>query len=265
MAVSGPFFRGGSVEKEIIPDEERPIIRPHGGGTPLEGSAVMAATSWDLKVMTRITGAYMIPGGTAGLYNVYKAGDEWGGIAIAGPFFGAPHAVVGLEQMIARGARRIWVVGWCGSLSADARVGELVVPTGAVSEEGTSAHYPIGGKDVCPDPQMLQELRFVTAKRGLKTTFGTVWTTDAIYRETAAKVKRYARMGVSAVEMEMSALFTVAIFRGIALAGILVVSDELFDLKWRHGFGGEALKQGSEDACLLALELASGRIKESAL
>lgn len=253
------------MDKELISDEERPIIGPYGGGVPLEPNAVIAATSWDLKVMTRIVGAEMVPGGTAGLYRVYKAGDQWGGIAIAGPFFGAPHAAVGLEQMIARGARRVWVVGWCGSLRADTRIGELVVPTGAVSEEGTSAHYPIGGKDARPDPRMLQELRLETAKRGLKTTFGPVWTTDAIYRETAAKVARYGRMGLSAVEMEMSALFTVAIYRGISLAGILVVSDELFDLKWRHGFGGEELKKGSQDACLLALELASGRVSYGSL
>lgn len=39
-----------------------------------------------------------------------------------------------------------------------------------------------------------------------------------------------------AVEMECSALFTVARFRGVALAACLVVSDDLSGPAWRHGY-----------------------------
>jgi len=38
------------------------------------------------------------------------------------------------------------------------------------------------------------------------------------------------------VEMELSALLTVARFRGVAAGAILVVSDELASLTWRPGF-----------------------------
>ena len=36
--------------------------------------------------------------------------------------------------------------------------------------------------------------------------------------------------------METSALFTVGAFRGIETAAILIVSDDLSGLTWRHGF-----------------------------
>jgi purine-nucleoside phosphorylase len=50
--------------------------------------------------------------------------------------------------------------------------------------------------------------------------------------------------------MEMSALFHVAEYRKVRLAGLLVVSDELFTLKWRPGFRKSRFKQ----ACRLASE-----------
>ena len=35
-------------------------------------------------------------------------------LSFAGPFLGAPQAVMGMEKIIALGAKRIWVWGWCG-------------------------------------------------------------------------------------------------------------------------------------------------------
>ena len=55
-------------------------------------------------------------------------------------------------------------------------------------------------------------------------------------RETREKVERYQKEGVLAVEMEISALFTVAKFRGAELGAMPVVSDELATFKWRPGF-----------------------------
>lgn len=62
--------------------------------------------------------------------------------------------------------------------------------------------------------------------------------------------------GILAVEMEISALMTVAIYRSIAMAGLLVVSDELFQLKWRPGFSNSLLKKSSRAAGKVLLRLA---------
>jgi hypothetical protein len=55
--------------------------------------------------------------------------------------------------------------------------------------------------------------------------------------------------------MEMSALMTLAIYRNVKLAGLLVISDELFDLKWHSGFNNPKLKQISRLAGELLLNL----------
>ena len=78
---------------------------------------------------------------------------------------------------------------------------------------------------------------------------GKVWTTDAVYRETRQKVENYQKQGVLAVEMEISALFSVAQFRQVDLCAMLVVSDELSSLKWRPGFRKQRFAEGRQTAC----------------
>jgi uridine phosphorylase len=147
---------------------------------------------------------------------------------------GAPQSVLVLEKMIALGVSRIIAAGWCGSLREEVRIGDVVLPSGAISEEGTSGHYP--GAQCTPSATLIAPLRSVLISAGLRIHEGTVWTTDAPFRETRAKVETYQSRGVLSVDMETSALFTVSRFRGVDLAVVLVVSDSLSGLKWRHGF-----------------------------
>ena len=165
-----------------------------------------------------------------------------------GPFLGAPQAVMGMEKLIALGARRIWVLGWCGSIQPDLNVGDLVVPTGAVSEEGTSQHYPIAPRKAATDQELNRLLAEALEREGKPFRRGTVWTTDAPYRETPSKVAHHREQGVLAVEMEMSALMTLSVYRSVRLAALLVVSDELSDLKWHAGFTIPRFKEMSRFA-----------------
>ena len=155
-------------------------------------------------------------------------------VALAGPMLGAPQTVLVLERMIALGARRFIAAGWCGSLRNEVRIGDIVLPSGAISEEGTSGHYP--GVMRAPSSELFNSLKSALASTGQAIHEGTVWTTDAPFRETCAKIKAFQSQGVLAVDMETSALFSVSQFRGVDLAAVLVVSDDLSGLKWVHGF-----------------------------
>lgn len=179
-------------------------------------------------------------------------------LALAGPLLGAPQGAIVLEKLIALGARRLWVLGWCGSLQPDLRTGDLIIPTYALSEEGTSAHYPVDEKGRRTDSALNEHLGNALQRANLSFITGPVWTTDAIYRETRAKVMEYGSKGILAVEMEMSALITVAAYRSVALAGVLVVSDELSSLEWRPGFRGETIKKSSREVCEVLLDLCMG-------
>jgi uridine phosphorylase len=178
-----------------------------------------------------------------------------GSISLCGPFLGAPQAVMGLEKLIALGAERVWVYGWCGSLQPDLKIGDLVLPSAAISEEGTSRHYPIGDRPVTTDEGLTRKIEAALKQDGYAFQKGTVWTTDAPYRETPDKVNAYKEQGVLAVEMEMSALMTLAVFRSVRLTGLLLVSDELFDLKWHTGFNDPKFKDISRRAAELLLRV----------
>jgi len=164
----------------------------------------------------------------------------------AGPAVGAPMAVICLEKLIALGASRIIVCGWCGSLQPDLGVGELVLPTWAVSEEGTSGHYPVAGK-VESSPPLRQALKDFFAATGKELREGPIWTTDALYRETREKVVRYGQEGILSVDMECSALLQVAAFRRVELAAVLMVSDLLWQDPWQPGFQGKEFRTRSQE------------------
>lgn len=164
----------------------------------------------------------------------------------AGPAVGAPMAVICLEKLIALGAKQIIVCGWCGSLQPDLGIGELILPTGSVSEEGTSAHYPVSRLMIDPSAGLRAALHDFLAASGRKAREGVVWTTDALYRETREKVASYGQDGVLAVEMEFSALAQVAAFRGVELAGLLLVSDLLWQNPWQPAFKSKEFRRHSQ-------------------
>jgi uridine phosphorylase len=177
-------------------------------------------------------------------------------VSICGTPLGSPQAAIILERLVSMGARKVLAFGCCGSLQRDLEVGHLVIPIEALSEEGTTAHYPLPeGVKARADEEISRLCLEISRGMNFQAAAGKIWTTDALFRETRGKTKRYSKMGLLAVEMEMSALFTVAAYRHIRLGGFMVVSDELASLKWKSGFLDPAFWQASRKAARLAVEI----------
>jgi uridine phosphorylase len=176
-------------------------------------------------------------------------------LALAGPALGASHAVMVMEKLIALGAKRVWFLGWCGSLQPSLSTGDLIIPTFSASEEGTSQHYPVHGKRCRTNSLLNSKLETALSRSKLPFKKGPVWTTDAIYRETKEKVKSYARKGILAVEMEISALTRLAVYRSVDFAALLVVSDELSSLEWCSGFTRKDFKRKTHEVGRLIYDL----------
>lgn len=224
--------------QSMINLEDAAVIEPRRGRReePLPPVAVMAFTPLDLELFIR---CFPVPPKRSHrifLADVYTGQVDGISIALAGPVMGAPQAVMVLEKLVALGVRRLVAVGWCGSLQPDVKIGDVVIPIGSISEEGTSIHYPIEEAFPGPSPDLLKVLLDGLNPLGLILHEGMVWTTDAPFRETISKVVKFREQGVLAVEMEASALFAVSRFRKVDTAIVLVVSDELSSLKWVHGF-----------------------------
>jgi purine-nucleoside phosphorylase len=180
------------------------------------------------------------------------------GVSVTGPFVGAPYAVMLLETLIAWGVRNIIFLGWCGAVSEKVKIGDIILPTSAVIDEGTSAHYGQMDTGISrASSSLVSMIRQVLKKNQIDFHAGAIWTTDAVYRETRQLVETRQQDGILAVEMELSALYSVAQFRRVALAGILVVSDELSSLDWRPGFKDKRFVQGRRTAYRVVAELCS--------
>jgi purine-nucleoside phosphorylase len=231
------------------------VIQPRKGKSDpdIGPSVLMVVISQDLVRLSRLKPMEWFD---QGFFKIFRGrGRKVAGLSLAGPFLGAPQAVMVMEKIIALGAKRICLFGWCGSLQPDLKIGDLVIPLNAIAEEGTSKHYPIGKTKPVTDQGLNQVLERVLEQEGLPFRKGTVWTTDAPYRETTSKIRAYQEKGALAVEMELSALMTLAVYRSVRLAGLLVVSDELFDLKWHRGFSSMLFKKRCERAGNLLIKL----------
>ncbi len=167
---------------------------------------------------------------------------------------GAPHAVTRLEEWIALGTKRFLAVGSAGGLQKNLRIGDIVLCTKAIRDEGTSHHYLKPGKYAFPSQKLTRHIRRTLQKLRIPYRAGASWTVDAPYRETVAEMRQYQKEGVLTVEMEASALFVVAQVRKVTLASLMVVSDILVDKDWKADFYGKRLLTSAKKVVSVALE-----------
>ena len=234
------------------------LIEPRKGKkeSPVDPVVAMVAMEKDLPLVKKAAGIKDTPVTRILTSPVFQNREDRDGFAIAGPMVGAPYAVLVLEKLIALGAKKILFCGWCGSLKEHVKTGDLIIPDGAIVGEGTSPYYG-DEKQVVPSHDVLDAIVRSCDVVKLKYHKGIVWSMDAPYRETTDAVMSMQERGVLAVDMEISALFTVARFRNVALGAILTVSDELASLRWKPGYATDAFRKARTDAA----EIVTGTCK----
>jgi uridine phosphorylase len=211
------------------------VIEPHIVHTPREVPEHCVLCFFQ-DVIDDVCGAARVihsPWGEEGAHPTYEL--EFGGrrLVVTHPRVGAPMSAAILESLIAIGCRKFIACGGAGVLVPSVVLGHLVVPTSAVRDEGTSYHYLPASREVGPSPSALAAIESVLKSHGHDYLLGKTWTTDALYRETRAKVERRKREGCLTVEMEAAAFFAVAKFRGVEFAQILYAGDDLSG-EWDH-------------------------------
>ena len=181
---------------------------------------------------TRLDRAGILPDfGVSSLYEIDRDGHR---LAVIFPGVGAPLAVAAVEEAIARGCRRFVAVGGAGALLPDLVLGHAVVVSSAVRDEGTSYHYLPPSREIDGDARSRDVLESVLRERDIPFVTGKTWTTDGLFRETPERVRRRRDEGCITVEMEASAFFALARFRGVALAHLLSAGDSLAGEEWDH-------------------------------
>ncbi len=238
------------------------IIQPRRGkSAPSLGPlSVLAATEPDVEALRSALGFRSDAGRRLYTSRLFTVSTTLPGASLAGPVVGAPCAVMLAETLIAWGARTLVFLGWCGALSDALAIGDLVLPTSACVDEGTSRHYISEASQSTPSPTLVNELSAACAPQGVSVHPGAVWTTDAPFRETPEKVISFRGRGALAVEMECSALFTLGVFRSVEVAALLVVSDDLSSLSWKPGFKDPRFARGREAASRIIAAISRSKV-----
>lgn len=148
-------------------------------------------------------------------------------IAVMHPGVGSALAAGFMEEAVSIGAKKIIACGGAGALRKDLTLGHLIVPTSALRDEGLSYHYLPPGREVKPHPKALAAVLKTLRKCGVPFVTGKTWTTDALFRETPAKINLRRSEGCISVEMECAAFFAVGKFRKVQFAQILYSGDDL--------------------------------------
>ena len=134
-------------------------------------------------------------------------------VAVAMALIGAPMVVGLLEELKARGFKNFIILGSCGVLDQSIQADKIILPSSALRDEGTSYHYAPASDEVSYDETLLLTMENALNKSGIEHIRTKAWTTDAFYRETAAKVKRRLEAGAKVVDMEASAIMAWAQYR----------------------------------------------------
>jgi uridine phosphorylase len=202
-------------------------------------------------------------GSEMGFHPVFEVSLDGRRIGVAQAGVGAPLAASWLDELIALGGRAFITAGGAGTLVPELAVGQVIVPTSAVRDEGTSYHYLPASREVAPTDDALAAIVATLEQRGVPHALGKTWTTDGVYRETRDKIRRRVAEGCLTVEMEAAALFAVARFRGVSFGQMLYAGDDVSGEAWDdrgwpgHGTGRHALIRLAAEA-VLRLEVAPG-------
>jgi len=192
-------------------------VAARDGGDPVTG--VVAALQAELGPLGDGLRRQSSPLGTP----IYETQLERGGrivAVVAG--VGKVAAASAAAALIAEGATRLLVVGTCGGLRAEERVGDLIHASRAVQWDLAVR----GGRELTADPELLEAWGVVAEGEQ-----GCILTADRpvirfLDRLRVARAAGRAYPGPLAADMEVAAVGAVASQAGIPWAALKVVSDQ---------------------------------------
>jgi purine-nucleoside phosphorylase len=141
---------------------------------------------------------------------------------------GAPSTAIVAEELAQLGARVLIRVGTAGAIGDRVQPGDIIVATASTPLDGTTAAY-LSGEPYAPAASygVTRSLVDEAAKQGVSCRTGAVVTDDVFYHPDPTRLSHWAAFAALAVEMEASALFTVAARHGMEAGCILAVSNRV--------------------------------------
>lgn len=150
-------------------------------------------------------------------------------VSVQGTGMGLPSLSIYVNELIKEyGVKKLIRVGSCGSIQEDLHVRDIVLAM-ASSTNSSMNKNRFKGMDFAPtaDFGLFKSALEVSKEMKLDIKAGNVLSSDSFYTDDPDEWKMWASFNVLAVEMESSALYTLAAKYGVSALTILTVSDSL--------------------------------------
>lgn len=129
---------------------------------------------------------------------------------------------IAVEEMRRVDIRWAVRIGSAGALQEKVGLGDLVIASGAVRDDGASRAYVPECYPAVPDPDLLQACLRAAREQGCRHHVGIVRSHDSFYTDREEQIcDQWSACGVLAADMETAALFTVGMLRGMKTGSIL--------------------------------------------
>lgn len=143
-------------------------------------------------------------------------------VTVTSTGIGGTSTAIAVEELIACGGEYFIRIGSAGAVQADINIGDLIIATGAVREDGASKMYVEEGYPAVADFDITSKLIDSCKEKGYKYYAGIVRSHDSFYIDNEGEIMDYwNKKRVLASDMETSALFTIGNLRGVRVASIL--------------------------------------------
>lgn len=150
-------------------------------------------------------------------------------ISVQGTGMGQPSLAIYVHELLTEyGAKTLVRVGSCGALLPSVKVRDIVIAMTACTDSSMN-RLRFDGIDFAPaaDYGLLRTAVDAAEAAGLPVHVGAIMSGDSFYSDRPQLTARLAEYGVLAVEMEASALYTLAAKHGARALAICTVSDSL--------------------------------------
>jgi uridine phosphorylase len=175
-------------------------------------------------------------------YTTYTGEVDGIKVSVTSTGIGCPSAAIAVEELARVGADTFIRVGTAGTLQDHVKLGDLVISTSTVREDGTSLQYVPVNYPAVADFQLTMALYEAARKLGYAAHLGISQTKDAFFTEEddphlpryeaiRERWETWRKANVLASSMESAAIFVISSIRKLRAAEILAIIGSSFSDK----------------------------------
>ena len=188
-------------------------------GDPLRAKFIAETYFDNPRCFNEVRGMY----GFTGTYRGRK-------ISVMGTGMGIPSiSLYSYELIHVFDVKNLIRVGSCGTIQDGIELYDVILAQGASTDSSYLTQFGVPGTYApLSSYRLLEKAKRIADEHGQRNHVGNILSSDIFYNDDPDALRKWAKMGILAVEMESAGLFANAAAAGVDALGIFTVSDIIF-------------------------------------